>query len=253
MKFLFLFIEFLQKYDRTTKGGVYTLRQIPIVDQLKILFHGTTTLIGVGVFVVCLLFSLLTMDSKSLKAIYFIGKETPIMASVTAVIPQEGKNRVLYHYKVDEKTYPGDFYTTENTYKAGSYTEIEYANGSPKHSRLLGEKTNAKVIGAGIVLLISILLISIELKQNVSMWILINWGKLTRAVLVSKERGKKEESIVIFRYKDHDGTVHELTEKTLHPEQFNQQVPESILYLSKRPKMAVLVSKIPSEIPLYDI
>lgn len=252
-KFLFLFVEFFPKYDRTTKGGVWALRQIPLIEQLKVLFRGTTTIIGAVVLMLTLLFSLFTLDSSSLKAIYFIGKETPIMAKITAVIPQEGKNRVLYQYSMNEKTYPGNFYTTKDTYITGSYIEVEYANMNPKHSRLLGEKTSITVIGMGLVILIGILLMSMEFGQNIKMWVLIKWGKVTRTTLASKERGKNEQYTIIFRYKDQEGVIYEHIEKTTRPEQFNQHIVETVLYLPKRPKIAILGSKVPPDITLYDI
>lgn len=227
------------------------MRRVPIAEQLKVLLKGKTTIMGVVLLLLCLCFSLFTLDSNELKAVHFIGDNTPIMAKITAVIPQSTTIRVLYQYTVNNETYSGNFYTTENTYQTGNYVEVEYSDKKPKYSRLLNQGTGVGLMSMSIFLIISLLLISLELKKNVQLWLLINWGKLTRANLASKEATKKEQYIFVFHYKDQEGTLRELTEKTKEPYQYNNH--ETILYFPKRPAIAILVANVPPEIVLYEI
>ena len=234
-------------------------RRVPI--SLRVVnFFNAGAQIGWGVFGFGMIFFWAFTWNADYSFLTFLGSHSKVLGRVTAVEDtgaSENKRRIYahhYEYSVAGVDYKGTSWTKEQELEPGTLADIEYDEGNPAHSRIVGMRRGQfspavlfVVIFPAIGLALLIVFTRIGMKQND----LLRDGVFTTGVLKSRRPtnmtvNKRPVFELLFEFTARDGRKCEASARTTDPSRLEDEAREPLLYDPENPSKAYVLDEAPA-------
>ncbi|MGB0833173.1 MAG: hypothetical protein ACPGR2_01480 [Psychrobium sp.] len=237
-------------------------RQVPVPTAIKTVFGRARTYLGYGVFSFLMVFAWVFGGNSDANFYRYWGELTPTTGIIVKVVEtnteinEETVWANVYEYTDDAGyTYVRDAFTTGWSFSVAETVKVKYVTDSPEFAQVEGASNS--FFGSWALLfylppMIGIFFIKSGISQGLIDLQLLKNGKIVKSKLVDK----KPTSVVI-----NDRTVYEMqfeyssgkdkhrrTLSTSHPEKFEDDVHEYLIFDPNQPEKAQLVDDLSANV-----
>jgi hypothetical protein len=243
-------------------------RPVPAGLALKIAFGGVGNVVGWGVFGFGMIFFLaLGLDTNLFTFYHFLGDLEKVPGRVircedtNVEINERTIVKWKYTFEYQGQPYIGNSYAPEQEVPEGTPVTVEFAPGSPEHSRIEGL---SEAIGSWWLTLLLLLFPGFGLaflgfnwaQVPKNLW-LLRHGHLVQGFYKDKQPtnvtvNDQREYKLRFVFKDGRGGQHSAFAKSHRPDELTGKSGQPLLYDPDQPDRAVLLTTLPGQPHLGD-
>lgn len=247
-----------------TKGSIMK-RQIPLAIKFRILFGGTTMIIGLVFFVIGSLFMLIFGQAVDWKQANFNKAVTgegviDYVSSTNSSVNEETVMAFYYDYEYNGQKYRGVSYSEELYFQEGQVVPILIVPDSPEDSKIKGMRTSTFafyiILFIAIFPLIGFLFMFFHLKRAFKQIGILGKGIVTFGTLVNKEATNtsiNEQTVykLFFEFTAENGQIYKAIGKTHQTYKLEDEGQEKLVYDPRKPEDAVMVDELPEAVKRF--